>query len=454
MPFVSTVELAAAIRERRLSSREALAEHLSSIEWLNGRLNAVVTLDAERAQRRARDADEALARGELWGPLHGVPFTLKDTHSTAGIKTTVGSPMLAGHVPMRDSTVVSRLYGAGAVLIGKTNVAEWLADFQSNNPVFGRTSNPWNRARTSGGSSGGAAAAVAAGMSPFEIGTDLSGSVRLPASYCGVYGLKPTEHRVPLDGVVPLPPDTPRGIRIMSCIGPIARSIEDLALLMSIIAGPDVADTDVPPVPLGESARIELPALRIAVATTFGSLPVSAEIIAAIEGLAASLRGAGATVEPALPQGLDLDEQLANAGELIGLVAGAFQPTDSPRPTFEHYMEALGRRDRAIAAWESFFDGFDALLCPASMVTAFEHCKPGTPLRVDGREAPYHAVSGHAALFNHTGHPALAMPLRLDSAGLPLGVQLVARRWNDMRLLSVARAVAEVTGGYQSPPGS
>ena len=459
MPFSSTLELAAAIRARHLSCAEALAAHLAQIDRHNAALNAVVGVDAERARRRALEADEALGRGELWGPLHGVPFTLKDTHATAGLATTVGSPSLARHVPLEDSPVVRRLKQAGAVLMGKTNVAEMLADFQCANPLFGRTANPWNGARTSGGSSGGAAAALAAGMTPFEIGTDLAGSIRLPASFCGVYGLKPTEHRVSLEGVVPNPHALPRGVRIMSCVGPMARTVDDLALVLSIVAGPDGRDTDVPPVPLAPLAPVStlgFRTLRIAYATTFGSLPVASEIRGAIEELAAALAGAGAIVEPALPQGLDLDDQLARTGALIGMLVSAFQPRgrhDAPPPSFEQYLEALAQRDRAIIAWEQFFERWDALLCPASMVTAFAHCEPGTPLRVDDWDAPYHAVSGHAALFNYTGHPAVALPHRQGNEGLPLGVQLVAKRWGDLRLLETARTVAALTAGFQRPPG-
>src|SRR5205809_401628 len=206
-------------------------------------------MDTERAHERAREADEALARGQVWGPLHGVPFTLKDAHATAGMRTTVGFPPMREYVPAEDSSVTRRLKEAGAILVGKTNVPELLSDFQTDNTIFGRTNNPWNVARTPGGSSGGAAAALASGMTPFEIGTDLSSSIRLPSAYCGVFGLKPTERRVSLDGVVPDPRGTPRSIRIMSCIGPMARSVEDLQLLFRIIAGPEGRDTEVPPAP-------------------------------------------------------------------------------------------------------------------------------------------------------------------------------------------------------------
>src|SRR5579863_810125 len=271
--FSSTTQLAAAIRAGHVSATEVLEAHLAQIATHNPALNAIITMDAEHAYEQARKADEALARGEVWGPLHGVPFTLKDAHATAGMRTTTGFPPLADYVPQEDSPVAARLKKAGGILFGKTNVAMMLADFQSINPIFGRTNNPWNVERTPGGSSGGAAAALAAGMTPFEIGTDLSASIRIPAHFCGVFGLKPTERRVPLTGLIPGLPG-PRPIRIMSCIGPMARTVEDLALLYPIIAGPDGRDTEVQPVPIDEVPTLDLKKLRIAFAPTFTGFPV------------------------------------------------------------------------------------------------------------------------------------------------------------------------------------
>src|SRR6059058_3100282 len=326
--FSSTTELAGVIRAGHLSAREVLNAHLTQIASHNSALNAVITLDVERAYERAREADKALARGEVWGPLHGVPFTLKDAHATAGMRTTTGFPPLADYVPREDSTVTARLKAAGGILLGKTNVAMMLADpAQSSNPIFGRTNNPWNIERTPGGSSGGAAAALAAGMTPFEIGTDLSASIRIPAHFCGLFGLKPTEQRVPLTGLIPGLPG-PRPVRIMSCIGPMARTVEDLALLYSIIAGPDGRDTEVQPVPVDEVPQLALKHLRVAFAPTFPGLPVAAEIRDAVEELAKQLSPMCAAVEEArLPQ-VDFNQELMNAGALIGMMVGAFQPEE------------------------------------------------------------------------------------------------------------------------------
>ncbi len=452
--FSSTTQLAAAIQAGHVSATEVLEAHLAQIDKHNPALNAIITMDAGHAYERAREADEALARGEVWGPLHGVPFTLKDAHATAGMRTTTGFPPLADYVPQEDSPVAARLKAAGGNLMGKTNVHMLLADpAQSINPIFGRTKNPWNIERTPGGSSGGAAAALAAGMTPFDIGTDLTGSIRIPAHFCGVFGLKPTEHRVPLTGLIPGLPG-PRPIRIMSCIGPMARTVEDLALLFAIIAGPDGRDTDVAPVPVEEMPQLDLNRLRIAFAPTFPGFPVAAEMREAGEEFAGQLSALGAVVEEAaLPQ-VDFQQELASAGALIGMMMGAFQPEEQERPTrLSHYLEALHRRDQSIAAWEQFFAKWDVLLCPPSMMTAFPHCEPGAPLLVDGQEVSYWMVSAHSTVFNYTGHPAVVLPYKLDRAGLPMGVQIVGKRWSEARLLAIAKTLSEVTGAFQRPLG-
>ncbi|MEP6619585.1 MAG: amidase family protein [bacterium] len=451
--FATATQLAAAIRERHVTASDVLEAHLAQIDAHNPAINAIVTMDAHGARQRAREADAALARGEPWGPLHGVPFTLKDAHATAHMRTTTGFPPF-DHVPESDGAVASRLKAAGGIIIGKSNVPVMLSDFQTSNPIFGTTNNPWDVKRTPGGSSGGAAAAVASGMVPFDIGTDLAGSVRIPAHFSGVYALKPTEHRVSLDGVVPDPHHSPRSVRIMSCIGPVARSVDDIDLLYRIIAGPDGRDTDVPPVPLGVRAAIDLAGLRIAYAPTFPGFPVAAEIRDAIETLAQALQSIGASVVEAPLPSLDFRDDLRRGGALVGMITSAFQPDTGNAPaTIAQYFEALARRDQSIMAWEQFFGEWDVLLCPPSMTTAFPHCTPGSPLSVDGRDESYWMVSAHAALFNYPGNPAIVMPCTLDRDGLPLGIQLVGRRWDESRLLGIAKAMTAFTGEFRRPSG-
>ena len=255
-----------------------------------------MTLDEEGALRAAREADGALARGAPCGPLHGVPFTLKDCHATLGMRTTAGHPTLADHVPAEDGTVAARLKAAGAILVGKTNVPPMAMSLQTDNPIFGRTNNPWNPARTVGGSSGGAAAAVAAGLVPFDIGSDMSGSIRIPAHYCGVFGLKPTANRLPITGHIPPPPGVPRLDRQMAVVGPIARCVEDLDLLCGILAGPDGRDTEVPPVPWSAHPTPSVSELRIAWLPVFPAVPTARAVRLATERVAAQLAGSSTSI--------------------------------------------------------------------------------------------------------------------------------------------------------------
>lgn len=450
--FSTVTELATAIRAGQVSAVEVLAAHLAQIEKHNSTLNAVVTLDEEAAYQCANEADEALVRGENWGPLHGVPMTLKDGLSTAGMRTTAGFPPLTDYVPTEDSTAAARVKSAGAIVFGKTNVPVMLEDLQTNNPIFGRSNNPWNIERTTGSSSGGAAAAVASGMVPCEIGSDIGGSIRQPAHYCGILGLKPTEHRVSLAGHIPGLPNTPRAVRIMASIGPMARTVDDLILLYQIIAGPDGRDTDVPSVPVKAVPETNLKDIRIAIAPTFPGYPVSIDIREAIETLTMQLEPHSQVVEMAPVPNLNYDrEQLS---EPVALAISAFNPKENQAPvTLAEYFEALQRRDQHIIAWEQFFDAWDVLICPASVVTAFPHCETGTSLLVDGQEVAYRTITAHCKPFNYTGHPALVIPYKLGRDGLPIGVQIASKRWSESRLLSIAKAISTIIGPFQRPPG-
>ncbi len=452
--YRSASDLARSIRRRELSAVEVLEAHLAQIEARNPALNAVITLDAESARRRAREADAALDRGEVWGPLHGLPLTLKDGHSVAGMRTTAGWKPLAEHVPERDGSVAARLKGAGAIIMGKTNVPTLLGDYQCYNPIFGRTNNPWNPERTPGGSSGGAAAALAAGMTPLEVGSDVGGSIRIPSHFCGLFGLKPTEHRVSLAGHIPEPPGTPRTARAMAVIGPMARTIEDLDLAFRILAGPDPGDLDVPPVPLREVAQPALKGLQIAWSPSLPGGRVSAAIRQAVERTANLLAGEGAQVEQALPH-LDYDRARTAFWTLTDTIFKAMQPPAEGQRTFTaaDWLMALHERDQAAAAVERFLADHDLLLCPVAASTAIAHCKPGTPVPVDDEPLPYMDAFALSQLFSLTGHPTLTIPVGLDPDGLPIGLQLVARRWDEEHLLAVGAAVAAVTGSFQRPPG-
>jgi amidase len=479
LTFLPTVTLARLLRERRVSSREMVETLLKRIETYNPTYNAVVTVDAERALRMARAADEALARGETWGPLHGVPVTIKDVFETAGLRTTASYPPLARYVPSRDATVVARLRAAGAILLGKTNTPMLAMDFQTRSPVFGLTRNPWAPDRTVGGSTGGGAAAVAAGLSPLDIGSDIGGSIRIPAHFCGIYGFKPSEGLVSTAGHIPELPGRPRGIRHMLVAGPLARSVADLRLALLILAGPDGRHWEVPPVPVEPVPGPDLRTCRIAWTDEYPEAPVSADTRSALENLADALARAGARVERTRPADLDL----RTAWETWGLIAGA--EIGSTTPTFLRYLlrvqfrlwaggspmiraavrgaglrmtlyaKALTRRDRLIGILERFLADWDAWILPVALRPAFPHWKTGRPIPVDGRRVPYWIVGiGYTCIFNLTGHPVVVVPVGRSSEGLPIGVQVVGRRWEDLRLLGIAERIAEVVGPLPTPkPG-
>lgn len=475
--FSSATELAAALHARRISARELIELQLARIARHNPALNAICTLDDAGARRRAQEADAALARGELWGPLHGVPMTIKDALETAGLRTTGGHPPLKDYVPAHDAPAVARLRRAGAILLGKTNVPPLSADYRADNPIFGRTNNPWNLERTPGGSTGGGAAAVAAGLSAFDVGSDLAGSVRTPAHFCGLFGLKPTERRVPNAGHIPEPPGVPRAVRHMNVLGPLARSVDDLALITKTICGAHAAEPDVPPMPWIEPPARPLKAHRFAWSANFGGVPVTRETKDAIGRLADALANAGCAVAERNPDGFSFDDAWetwgeiaiaeraatgaersrervaalnATLGERWAVARGSAKGADA---TIADYMISLTRRDQLIATIERFFGEFDALICPVTVSPAIGHVPFGTPIEVDEHKVPYFiAGTAYTCLFNLTGHPAVVLPLTRSREGLPIGVQLVGKRWSEPALLALAQQVALITGPFTPPP--
>jgi amidase len=482
--FAPAHELARAIRAREVSAVEVLEAHLQQIAQHNPTLNAIVTLDTERARQRAQEADAALARSEIWGPLHGVPVTIKDAFETAGLRTTSSYKPLAKYLPQQDATVVARLRAAGAIILAKTNMSMLATDFQSNSPVWGRANNPWDVQRTAGGSSGGSAAAVAAGLSPLDIGSDLAGSIRVPAHFCGVFGLKPTELRVSSAGHIPdwcVPGSSgvPGSVRHMGVYGPLARSIADLRLCLSLIEGPDGRQAAVPPVPPTRAPEQALREYRIAWTDDFGSMPVTAETRATLETLVGRLAELGCRIERHNPPGFDFTVAWQTWGEIAGGEVGAALPAHlrflfrvlfltmrgrSPinrgivrgtgRLSMWQYLRALARRDTLIAVMEQFLTGWDAWLCPVTVGPAFTHRKTGDLIEVDDQRVPYMMGGGaYTSIFNLTGNPVVVLPAAHSREGLPIGVQVVGRHWSDLKLLAIAEQVVEVTRPFQRPPG-
>jgi amidase len=476
--YQTATELAQLIRDKQVSATDVLEAHLTHIEQHNPRLNAIVTLDAANARKRAAAADEALAAGEIWGPLHGVPVTFKDVFETAGVRTTSSFKPLTDHIPTQDATVVARLKSAGAIILGKTNMPMLALDIQCDSPIFGRTNNPWDLTRTPGGSTGGGAAAVVAGLSPLEIGSDLGGSVRIPAHFCGVYSLKPTDHLVSIAGHIPEPPGAPQGVRRMGMPGPVTRSVEDLELALTLIAGMDGRRWEAPPIPLSKVEPPDIQSVRIAWTDQFGDGRVSAETHQVLNQAVVDLAAAGCQIKTAAPENFNYDL----AGETYGQIAGAevgsgmaaiprwltrlqFSQISDPstlkkgylsglRLKMSRYAQALTDRDQLISQLDQFLSQWDAWICPVTVGPAFEHTQMGQPIPMDGGQVPYFTANmSFTSIFNMTGNPVVVIPIGQSEAGLPIGIQIVGRWWQDMSLLAIAKTLDAVIGKFRRPPG-
>jgi amidase len=451
-------EMAAAIRSREISARELLELHLARIAERNPELNAIVSLDEERARAAAQEADRVTTRGDDLGRLHGLPFAFKDTHDVAGWRTTYGSPLLADHVPDSDDLVVERIRRAGVVTLGRTNVPEFAAGSHTFNTIFGTTLNPVDPTRSAGGSSGGAASALRAGMVPLADGSDMGGSLRNPASFCGVVGLRPSLGRVPSWPTDNLWETT-------SVSGPMARNVGDLALLLSVIAGPD------PRVPtalgdpghrFAEPPPTELSGLRVALSLDLGGLfDVDAEVVRVVEEAGATFEASGAAVERAYPDLSEADVTFrtlrawhfqATLGDLLAAHPDSFKPSlaDNIRAgaalTGAEVARAYADRTRLSERMRLFFEMYDVLVLPTSQVPPFP-ADQEYPVEINRRPmATYLDWMRSAYLITATGCPALSLPAGKTSDGLPVGVQLVGPFGREDVLLGVAQAFETAVG--------
>jgi amidase len=466
-----------AVKNGSIKSIELVNALLARIEKENPALNAIVTLDADGARRGARSADEALQQGVRPGALHGLPITIKDSFETAGMRTVSGFPPFANRIPGEDASPVGRLRKAGAIILGKTNLPSLANGIQTNNPVFGSTNNPWDLARTPGGSSGGAAAAISARLSYLELGSDIGGSIRIPAHFCGVYGLKCTGGRVSGKGHLSSPkklvvPKGWEGLLQLGSMGPLARSIDDLRLAFPILAEPGTPGLDQPPVK-------ELARLRIAYSDDFGGTPLDNESRRLMLALTSRLMAAGAQVEFNIGPGFDYEEAWFVSGACLGAINTLFQPPLMQQlrklmaPVLTHLgrphalqrglysgaslrpqtiQDMLKKRQALIEQCEGFLGEWDAWICPVFPTSAFTHRKMDAPIEVDGRPFPQLLANLlHSVIFNVTGHPVVTIPVGLTSQGLPVGVQIVGRRWMEMTLLNTAQQIAAQTSGFQAP---
>ena len=449
----TTTEQAAAIRRRELGSVELLDAQLARIERLGPQVNAVCTLAVEAARKRATAADEATANGEAWGALHGVSVTVKDAIATAGILSTGGSPKLREHIPLDDAHVVSAIKNAGAIEFGKTNVPVWSGDFQTFNEMFGTTNNPWDITRVPGGSSGGAAAAVACGMSSFEIGTDIGGSVRVPSAFCGVFGHKPSFGVIPTLGYL----DEPNGGVTESDVnvfGPIARSAGDLELLLGLLAGPAPDRAAGWRLDLPRADVADLRSLRVAAWFDEPSIPMDDEMTAVLDGVADALVEAGAAVDRTTRPQLDFTEAWRMGLWLIG---AACNLSGGDRDVSHNdWLFADRERARLRQRWAEFFETVDVLLCPVTLAPAFEHMQDGTwatrEVVVNGVSLPYLALEAWPGLIGSAYLPSTSAHVGCTAGGLPVGVQVVSPYLHDLRSIAVAGLITDLVDGYAVPP--
>jgi amidase len=477
LPFRSAKELAALIRKKKVGCLELLDTYLARVEKYNPRLNAIIATDAEGARRRARAADKALAKGAAWGPLHGVPMTIKESYDVVGMPTTWGVPELKDNYPKRNALAVERLLQAGVVLFGKTNVPLYLADWQSFNAIYGTTNNPWDVSRTPGGSSGGSAAALAAGLTGFDAGSDIGSSIRNPAHYCGVYGHKPTY------GIVP-----PRGQALpgriaptdISVVGPLGRSAADLELGLAVMAGPDEIDADGWALRLPVARKKTLGDYRVALMLTDPNSEVDREVQDRLQALADFLAKRKVKVSDRARPDIETREAQRVYIQLLRAATSARQTDEVFRqnlevarglsPDDESYYARMMRgntifhrdwlglneaRQHMRWKWAEFFKDYDLMLCPPAASAAFPHNQKGEryeqTIRVNGREVPTTDQLFWAGYSGMVYLPSTVAPAGFTPARLPVGVQIIGPQYGDRTCIEFAHLLEGEFQGFVPP---
>jgi amidase len=475
--FRSAVALAGLVKTGEVGARELLEHFLERVDRYNPAINAIVVEDRAGARARADAADAARVRGDALGPLHGVPMTIKESYDWTGTPATWGIPEMKGNIARSDALAVQRLTAAGVNVFGKTNVPIRLADFQSYNEIYGVTGNPWDLGRTPGGSSGGSAAAIAAGLTGLEIGTDIGGSIRNPAHYCGVFGHKPTWNLCPTRGHSPSGALTPPDI---SVIGPLARSAADLRATLLQIAGPDLLEAGAVSVDLRGLDK-PLSRLRVGVWTSDPLCAPSKAVVERVEAVAAALAAEGAEVDLAARPAFEardsdfvfcalLFSAMANRmpeamfADLVAKAEALDADDNSPRAWQLRWQTMRARdwaglnerRTKLRWAWRDFFEDYDVLITPIMPTTAFPHDHQPEHLRkltVDGVERPYSTQLFWAGLAGVAHLPATIIPTGPAADGLPIGVQLIGPLYGDMKLIDLAERLEGLGFGFKSPPG-
>jgi Asp-tRNA(Asn)/Glu-tRNA(Gln) amidotransferase A subunit family amidase len=464
--YLSAAVMAEQIRSKQISPVDLVELHLARIERLNPVLNAFVQVDAEGAMRRAHDAEAAMRRSASLGPLHGVPLSIKSTIDVAGLRCEAGTRLRAGHVAQYDAPLVRRLRAAGAIILGTTNCAELLMAWETDNLLYGRTDNPWDLSRTAGGSSGGESAAIASGCSAGGVGSDGGGSIREPAHFTGICGLKPTPGRIPATGHFP---NSVGPFALTGVVGPMARTVGDLKLLFAAMQGQDIGDPSAAPVPLRWPELEETRNLPIGYFEDDGRTSVTAETREAVRIAADALRRSGFRVEPFRPEGLEAARQLwwkyfgIAGGMLLRPMLSGHEAdlspilrefmgwiSSEPSHTADSLLDAWIQRDLVRMKIFEQMREFPILLCPVAAIPAFRHGERNW--EVEGATVRYLDAWSYTEWFNLLGNPAVAVPVGRSEEGLPIGVQLAAQPWEEEALLSVAGELESQLGGWKCPP--
>jgi Asp-tRNA(Asn)/Glu-tRNA(Gln) amidotransferase A subunit family amidase len=464
--LLSATQMASQVRERLISPIELAEAHLAKIQRLNPKLNSFVDINPERVRQQAREADAAVAAHRKLGPLHGVPISIKSSIDVAGMKCEAGTRLRAGYVAAQDAPLVERLRRAGAIVLGVTNTPELLMAWETDNLLYGRTNSPWDLERTPGGSSGGEAAAIASGMSAGGVGSDGGGSIRVPAHFSGICGLKPTPGRIPSTGHFP-PSGGP--FSLIGVVGPMARTVGDLKLLFEVMHGPDDGDTCAAPVPIRWPTDRQVKKLCIGYFEDDARTPVTPEIRQAVRTSAEFLRHAGFRVESFRPDGLEEARVLWKkffvkmGGMLIGpMFDGREQDAN---PILKQFLEwsaaepslsgpavidAWVRRDTVRALFLQQMQKYPILLCPPAAIPAFRHGERNWT--VEGKTVQYLDAWSYSEFFNLLGNPAAVVPVNQSPEGLPIGVQIIGRPWEEEQVLSVASALEARVKEWKPPP--
>jgi Asp-tRNA(Asn)/Glu-tRNA(Gln) amidotransferase A subunit family amidase len=467
LTFLPAVSMAAQVRQGKLSPVELVEAHLAQIERLNPKLNAFVQVDADGARQQARAAETARGKRNP-GPLHGVPVSIKSSIDVAGLRCEAGTKLRAGFVAQQDAPLVARLRSAGAIILGATNTPEFLMAWETDNVLYGRTNNPWDLSRTPGGSSGGEAAAIASGCSAGGVGSDGGGSIRVPAHFSGICGLKPTPGRIAATGHFP---ESLGPFALLGVVGPMARTLADLKVLFEVMQGPDDGDPCAVPVPVRWPTEADLRNIRIGYFEDDGRTPVTPETRTAVRVAAEALRRAGFRAEAFRPEGLEAARQtwwkffgIAGGMLLLPLARGHENELSpilreflgwvgaEPSHTGQSLLDTWIQRDQVRMQVLASMREYPILLCPVAAIPAFHHGE--REWQVDGKAVRYLDAWSYTEWFNLLGMPAVVVPVGQSADGLPIGVQIVGRPWEEELVLEVAAAVERECGGWKKPPNS